>query len=130
MDNRYGNKRGSEKMKKVLFATENESKAKRFKKGLLENDIEIITINDIEKKIDVEENGKNAIENAIIKARAYANICDYPVFAMDDNLYIDNIPEEKQPGMFVRRVNGRRLNDDEMLDYYSNLAHEYNTLSK
>ena len=43
MDNRYGNKRGSEKMKKVLFATENESKAKRFKKGLLENDIEIIT---------------------------------------------------------------------------------------
>ena len=44
MDNRYGNKRGSEKMKKVLFATENESKAKRFKKGLLENDIEIITI--------------------------------------------------------------------------------------
>lgn len=125
MDNRYGNKRGSEKMKKVLFATENESKAKRFKKGLLENDIEIITINDIEKKIDVEENGKNAMENAIIKARAYANICDYPVFAMDDNLYIDNIPEEKQPGMFVRRVNGRRLNDDEMLDYYSNLAHEY-----
>ena len=54
MDNRYGNKRGSEKMKKVLFATENESKAKRFKKGLLENDIEIITINNIEKKIDVD----------------------------------------------------------------------------
>ena len=112
-------------MKKVLFATENESKAKRFKNGLLKNGIEIITINDIENKIDVEENGKNAIENAIIKARAYANICDYPVFAMDDNLYIDDIPEEKQPGMFVRRVNGRRLNDDEMLDYYSNLAHEY-----
>ena len=38
---------------------------------------------------------------------------------------IEDIPEEKQPGMFVRRVNGRRLNDDEMLDYYSNLAHEY-----
>ena len=40
-----------------------EFKAKRFKKGLLENDIEIITINDIEKKIDVEENGKNALYN-------------------------------------------------------------------
>ena len=39
-------------MKKVLFATGNESKAKRFKKGLLENNIEIITINDIEKNID------------------------------------------------------------------------------
>lgn len=112
-------------MKQVLFATKNESKAKRFKKGLLENGIEIITINEIEKRVDVLENGKNAIENAIIKAKAYADVCDYPFFAMDDNLYIDNIPLEKQPGMFVRRVNGRRLNDYEMIDYYSKLAHEY-----
>lgn len=112
-------------MKKVLFATGNESKAKRFKKGLLENDIEIITLNDIEKTIDIEENGKDAIENALIKARAYANVYDLPVFAMDDNLYIDDIPEDKQPGMYVRRVNGKRLNDNEMIEYYSNLAHEY-----
>lgn len=112
-------------MKKVLFATENESKAKRFKEGLLENNIEIITINDIEKNIDIEENGKDAIENALIKARAYANVYDLPVFAMDDNLYIDDIPEDKQPGMYVRRVNGKRLNDNEMIEYYSNLAHEY-----
>ena len=112
-------------MKKVLFATGNESKAKRFKKGLLENDIEIITLNDIEKNIDIEENGKDAIENALIKARAYANVYDLPVFAMDDNLYIDDIPKDKQPGMYVRRVNGKRLNDNEMIEYYSNLAHEY-----
>ena len=112
-------------MKKVLFATGNESKAKRFKKGLLENDIEIITLNDIEKNIDIEENGKDAIENALIKARAYVNVYDLPVFAMDDNLYIDDIPEDKQPGMYVRRVNGKRLNDNEMIEYYSNLAHEY-----
>ncbi len=112
-------------MKKVLFATGNESKAKRFKKGLLENDIEIITLNDIEKNIDIEENGKDAIENALIKARAYSNVYDLPVFAMDDNLYIDDIPEDKQPGMYVRRVNGKRLNDNEMIEYYSNLAHEY-----
>lgn len=112
-------------MKKVLFATGNESKAKRFKKELLENDIEIITLNDIEKNIDIEENGKDAIENALIKARAYVNVYDLPVFAMDDNLYIDDIPEDKQPGMYVRRVNGKRLNDNEMIEYYSNLAHEY-----
>lgn len=112
-------------MKKVFFATENESKAKRFKNGLLKNNIEIITINDIEKKIYVEENGKNAIENALIKAKSYSKIVDYPVFAMDDNLYIEGIPEDKQPGMYVRRVNGKRLNDDEMIEYYSNLAHDY-----
>lgn len=112
-------------MKKVLFATENESKVRRFKEKLLKNGIEIITINDIGKKIDVIENGNNAIENALIKARAYADIIDFPVFAMDDNLYIDKIPDDKQPGMYVRRVNGKRLSDDEMIEYYSNLAHEY-----
>ena len=112
-------------MKKVLFATENESKCKRFKNELLKNNIEIITINDIDKKIDIDENGQNAIENALIKARAYTSVCDIPVFAMDDNLYIDNIPNDKQPGMYVRRVNGKRLTDEEMIEYYSNLAHVY-----
>lgn len=112
-------------MKKVLFATENESKCGRFKNALLKNSIEIITINDIDKKQDIIENGKDAIENALIKARAYAKVCDIPVFAMDDNLYIDNLPKEKQPGMYVRRVNGKRLTDDEMIEYYSNLAKVY-----
>lgn len=112
-------------MRKVLFATGNESKAKRFKNGLLKNNIEIITINDIEQKVEVDENGENAIENALIKARAYASTCDYPVFAMDDNLYLEGIPKEKQPGMYVRRVNGKRLTDEEMIDYYSKLAHDY-----
>ena len=111
-------------MRKVLFATENKAKVKRFEKGLLENDIEIITINDLKEKLNVEENGKNAIENALIKARAYSKVIDIPVFAMDDNLYIEGIPEEKQPGMFVRRVNGKRLNDEEMIEYYSNLIGE------
>lgn len=112
-------------MKKILFATENQSKAKRFKNGLLKNDIEIITINDLEKKVNIEENGNNAIENALIKARAYANVYNYPVLAMDDNLYIEGIPENKQPGMYVRRVNGKRLNDEEMIEHYTNLAKTY-----
>ena len=112
-------------MKKIFFATENESKAKRFEKELFKNGIEIITINDIANKVNIDENGKDAIENALIKARTYSKILDCPVFAMDDNLYIEGIPKDKQPGMFVRRVNGKRLNDDEMIEYYSNLAHEY-----
>jgi len=112
-------------MKKVLFATGNESKAKRFRTELLENDIQLITINDLDIKLNIEENGKNAIENALIKARSYSKICDYPVFAMDDNLYLENIPELLQPGVYVRRVNGKRLTDEEMINYYSNLASKY-----
>ena len=112
-------------MKEILFATGNKSKAKRFTKGLLANDIKVLTLEDVPINIKVEENGTTAIENALIKARAYAKETNLPVFAMDDNLYIEGIPEEKQPGMYVRRVNGKRLNDDEMIEYYSNLAHEY-----
>lgn len=114
-------------MRKILFATGNKSKAKRFTKGLLEHDIKVLTLEDININIEVEENGSTAIENALIKARAYAKETSLPVFAMDDTLYIDNIPDDKQPGLFVRRVNGKKLNDEEMIEYYSNLAKEYGT---
>lgn len=112
-------------MKQILFATTNQSKAKRFTKGLLEKGIEIMSLNDIETNIEVEENGNSAIENALIKARAYSNETGLPTLAMDDTLYLENVPEEKQPGMYVRRVNGKRLTDDEMIEHYSNLVREY-----
>ena len=112
-------------MKQILFATSNPTKAKRFSKGLLEKGIEVVTLNDVNLDIEVEENGKNAIENALIKARAYASATNLPVMAMDDTLYLDNVPEDKQPGMYVRRVNGKRLIDDEMIEHYTNLAKNY-----
>ena len=112
-------------MKKVLFATENESKKRRFYDSLLKDGIEVITINDINNKVNIVEDGNDAIENALIKARGYAKELGIPVFAMDDSLYIEGIPEDKQPGLYVRRVNGNRLSDEEMIEYYSNLAHTY-----
>ncbi len=117
-------------MKRVLFATGNPTKAKRFSKGLLDKGIEVITLKDIDKKIEIEENGKNAIENALIKAIVYANIVDIPVFAMDDNLYLENVPEKFQPGMYVRRVNGKRLSDEEMIEHYINLVKKFGTNGK
>ena len=117
-------------MKEILFATSNESKSKRFSKGLEEHGIKVLSLKDIDIDIDVDENGKDAIENAIIKAKAYSSVVDIPVMAMDDNLYLDGVPEDKQPGMFVRRVNGKRLNDEEMIEYYSNLVKQYGTDGK
>lgn len=112
-------------MKKILFATGNAAKVKRFSDGLLKNDIELLSLADIDIDIKVEENGKDAIENALIKARSYYEATGMITMAMDDNLYIENIPDELQPGMYVRRVNGKRLNDDEMIEYYSSLAKKY-----
>lgn len=114
-------------MEELLFATSNKSKAKRFTKGLLEHDIKVLTLEDVPINIEVEENGNTAIENALIKARVYAKETNLPVFAMDDTLYLDNVPEDKQPGLFVRRINGKKLNDEEMIEHYSGLAKEYGT---
>ena len=56
-------------MKQIIFATSNQSKSKRFSKGLLEREIEVLSLKDIDVKLDVEEDGNTAIENALIKAR-------------------------------------------------------------
>ena len=117
-------------MKQILFATGNPSKVKRFSDGLKKEGIEIISLKDIDIKLDIEENGKNAIENALIKARSYSQATGLPTIAMDDNLFLENVPEAKQPGVYVRRVNGKTLSDEEMIAYYSNLAEEYGTDGK
>lgn len=112
-------------MKKVLFATKNKSKVNRFREKLLENDIELISLSDINLDIDVNENGKTAIENALIKARVYFKETHIPTMGMDDNLYLEGVPEDKQPGVFVRRVNGKTLTDEEMIKHYISLVNEY-----
>ncbi len=114
---------------KLLFATTNLSKVNRFKSKLLKHNIELISLKDIDIDLDIEEDGKNAIENALIKARAYYSKTNVPTIAMDDTLYFDNIPDNKQPGTNVRRVDNKRLSDEEMIVYYSNLAKEYGNIT-
>jgi len=110
---------------KVLFATKNPAKVKRYAEELIKRGIEVLTINDIGIDLQIEENGKDAIENAYIKAKAYYDETKLTTIAVDDNLYIEGVPEEKQPGTNVRRVNGKRLTDDEMIEHYTNLVKEY-----
>ena len=110
---------------KVLFATSNPAKVRNYKEKLLKSGIELLTLKDIDIHIHVEENGKNAIENAYIKAKAYYDELEIPTIGMDNNLFIEGIPDELQPGVFVRRINGRELNDDEMIEYYTKLVKEY-----
>lgn len=110
---------------KVLFATTNKAKVSKYKDALRENNIELLTINDLDFKLDIEENGKDALENAYIKAKSYFDKTGIPTIGMDNTLYIEELPEDKQPGTCVRRVNGKVLSDDEMITYYTNLVKEY-----
>ena len=96
---------------KVLFATTNPAKVKKYNKDLLaEKGIELITIKDLDFKLPIDENGKNAIENAYIKAKTYYDKTQMPTIGMDNNLFIEELPEERQPGTHVRRINGKELN--------------------
>ncbi len=110
---------------KVLFATTNPAKVKRYAEALKEKGVELLTLKDLHIDIDVEETGQNALENAYIKAKSYYEIAKIPTVSMDNSLFIENLPNEKQPGTHVRRINGRELNDSEMIEYYTNLAKEY-----
>ena len=112
-------------MKQIIFATSNESKAKRFSKGLKELGIEVLSLKDIDVKLDVEEDGNTAIENALIKARECYRKTRRPSMGMDDTLYMEGVPKDLQPGLFVRRVNGKNLTDEEMIEHYTNLVKEY-----
>lgn len=110
---------------KVLFATSNPAKVRNYKEELSKKGINLLTLKDIAISIYVEESGKNAIENAYLKAKAYYDALGIPTIGMDNNLFIEGIPDELQPGVFVRRINGKELNDDEMIEYYTKLVKEY-----
>lgn len=105
----------------LLYATSNNSKVYNMRRRLEGLPIEIVTPKELGIKIDVIEDGKTAVENATKKAQAYYEETKIPTIAGDSGLFIDGIPDDKQPGLFVRRVNGKSLSDDEMIEYYTKL---------
>ena len=104
---------------KVLIATKNEGKIKKYSTMLSVLGIEYKTLNDFDNNINVEEHGNTPKENSIIKAKAYYQAFNMPVLVDDCGLILDKLPTEKQPGVFVRRHNGRVLTDEEMIQMYS-----------
>ena len=64
-------------------------------------------------------------KNALIKARSCYQAVGIPTMATDDTLFLEGVPTDKQPGVYVRRINGKRLSDEEAIEYYSNLVRQY-----
>ena len=110
---------------KLLYATGNESKIRNMRYRLRGYDIEIATPKELGVHVDVDETGTTPIENARLKAKAYFVKTGMPTLAADSGLYIDGIPENEQPGLYVRRVNGRTLSEEELIDHYSQLSAKY-----
>lgn len=111
----------------LLYGTGNPAKLASMRRGLAQKDVDILGLSDMPVPPPVvEEKGSSPLENARIKAEAYFRFYGIPVFSCDSGLYFDGVPDEEQPGIHVRNVNGRHLSDDEMIEYYSKLARRYN----
>ena len=117
-------------MKEKIFATNNQSKGKRFTKNLLKYNIKVNTLRDLGIKLDVEETGSSAISNALLKARNCYKLTGKNVIGMDDTLYLEGVSDDLQPGLFVRRVNGKVLTDEEMIKHYIGLVKKYGSNGK
>lgn len=117
---------------KLLYGTGNLAKLSAMRNRLEQLDIELIGLNDLRvegKNVpEVKEDGNTPLENARLKAMVYYEVFQIPVFSCDSGLYFDNVPDEVQPGVHVRNVNGKCLSDDEMIDYYSGLVKAYGNL--
>lgn len=121
------------KTMKLLYGTGNQAKLSAMRSRLEKLGIELIGLEDIRaqgKLIPaVPENGSTPLENARLKALAYYKAFQMPVFSCDSGLYFDNVPDEVQPGIHVRNVNGKYLSDEEMIEYYTGLARQYGNLA-
>ena len=115
---------------RLLFGTGNPAKLAFMRHTLRDFDFEIIGLGDLEQEIpDIAEDGETPLENAKKKALGYYHAFGMPVFSCDSGLYIDGIPQQEQPGVHVRTINGKYLSDDEMIEYYSALAIKYGNLN-
>lgn len=103
-------------MKRLLYATGNKYKIESMRERLKGTDIEIISPNDLNIKLNIVEDGKTVVENAQKKAKAYYDVTKIPTIAGDTALFIEKFKE--QPGLYVHRVNGKELTIEETLEYY------------
>ena len=114
----------------LLYGTTNKAKLESMRRITKILGIEIIGLKDILarpefskiKLPEIDESGKNPLENAKIKAMAYYKTFGIPVFSCDSGLYFEEVLENQQPGTHVRRVGGKELSDSEMIEYYGKLA--------
>jgi len=110
---------------RVLIGTTNPAKVTRFEEFLPDSSIEFLTLKDLGITAEPQESGESPEENARIKAAFYGKFCDR-VICNDSGLYFDSVPmdDPRQPGLNIRTPQGRRLDDEEMIEYYSALISE------
>lgn len=100
--------------KTILIATNNAHKVEEFGKILNGMGYNLITPRDIGVRLEPEENGQNFAENAMIKAKAFYDVCGITAVADDSGLCVDALNGE--PGIYSARYGGLD-SDNARLEY-------------
>lgn len=90
-------------MKEIVFASFNKKKAEEIQR-MAKNQVKVICLKDIKEAQNIdqaEETGNTFKENAIIKAKYWAEKLNKPVIAEDSGISIDAL--DGYPGVFTKR---------------------------
>lgn len=116
-------------MKKIIFATGNAGKMKEIREILADMEAEILSMREAGICADIVEDGTTFEENAIIKARAIADIANEVVLADDSGLEVDYLG--KEPGIYSARYMGEdtsyEIKNQNILDRLAGVPKEKRT---
>jgi non-canonical purine NTP pyrophosphatase, rdgB/HAM1 family len=95
---------------KIVLATQNQGKIREFQELLADEDIEVLSLQDIPDWEDVEENGETFADNAALKAKAAVLKTGLIALADDSGLEVDAL--NGAPGVYSARFAGEPKNDE------------------
>lgn len=103
------------KQQTILIATHNRAKFEEMRKKLSSLPYTFVSLHDVGINVEVEEHGATCIENAVLKATAYARLAGLMTIADDSGLEVDALNGE--PGIYAARYAGPQATDDQKVAY-------------
>lgn len=114
---------------RIIFATGNEGKMREIRMIMEDLGLEILSMKEAGLWAEVDENGTTFEENAVIKAKGIAAICQDIVLADDSGLEIDAL--NKEPGVYSARYMGEdtsyRIKNQNLIDRLEGVPEEERT---
>ena len=95
----------------MLIATHNRGKIREYRELLRDLCSQLVGLDDVGITEQAEETGDSFAENALIKARAYAQLSGNVTLADDSGLEVDAL--RKRPGVYSARYGGPGLTDEQ-----------------
>ena len=101
----------------ILIATHNQGKIKRYRRLFSDiANLNLIALAELDISYKADEPFSTPAENSIHKAKIYGDLSQLPTIAIDEAVSTSFLPDNEQPGVFVRRFrSGRDLTDAEVL---------------